>query len=842
MTQSNFNTLFTFNSSTSLKRAFVSFGVPFAKGTCEGCETLEIIDRDGHALENAIVEANTFWHDGSVKWANIMTYVEHGAHYYIATKQQNKHAEQIETPVNNYLSVQPDGTLYSQPHQISFAPLLTLTDGKVCQLKLTNHQSQVNQCQETLTASYQVAEQPKTTIHIEITFAPLTQQLSLFIRVENTHPASHPSGQWDLGDPNSTKIQNLSLQTFAKHKINKPRVYISDATQLGSAVNYELQSFHLVQSSSGGLTNNSLVHMDADQKTPERKHGFHLSNGKDKISSGDRAQPSLRFTSNTMDFWFIPNNFWQNFPCALDVSLDGITWQLFQENTELQPGESKEWQLQITPNELLFPEHVPEFETLGIALNTQDLNATNAFNWVHFGPDNLFKSLIETGVSGENSFFHKREKIDEYGWRHFGELYADHEALTQPKDQLFISHYNNQYDTLLGTTIQLLSSPSSRWSDVALPLACHIKDIDIYNTTDDKPEYNGGLFWHTDHYLPAATCTHRTYSKVHTAVYDGHQGGGGPGGQHCYTTGLTMHALLFNDQRAEQKVIQLTEWVRHFYNGNNSILGRLHRFVSIDLKPDQLTNIGFVKRGFRYPLDRGTGNYIVALLDSYELTSKSELITEAGFVIRNTIGCNEDLEERDLKNTENSWFYTVFLQALIRYLLVKESASENDDDYSYAIRVFNNLATWMAENEEPYLDNPEKLEFPNDTWAAQDLRKAVIFAYAGYFNAHEAQKYQALCNTYVHYVQNKLSNSAEASTTRILAILMQNYGVIEKARILGHSPLKPVPMHDQNYQGEPAIKRLSTDLLKIIGRFSLKSEWQWLRSRLPKKLKRSGDD
>jgi hypothetical protein len=30
----------------------------------------------------------------------------------------------------------------------------------------------------------------------------------------------------------------------------------------------------------------------------------------------------------------------------------------------------------------------------------------------------------------------------------------------------------------------------------------------------------------------------------------------------------------------------------------------------------------------------------------------------------------------------------------------------------------------MLKNEEPYFDHPEKLEFPTETWAAQELRKA----------------------------------------------------------------------------------------------------------------------
>lgn len=36
----------------------------------------------------------------------------------------------------------------------------------------------------------------------------------------------------------------------------------------------------------------------------------------------------------------------------------------------------------------------------------------------------------------------------------------------------------------------------------------------------------------------------------------------------------------------------------------------------------------------------------------------------------------------------------------------------------------------MAEHEYPYLDRPEKLEFPTETWAAQDIRKSDILYFA----------------------------------------------------------------------------------------------------------------
>jgi len=47
-------------------------------------------------------------------------------------------------------------------------------------------------------------------------------------------------------------------------------------------------------------------------------------------------------------------------------------------------------------------------------------------------------------IEGEHTFERKREVIDEYGWRHFGDIYADHEAVRHTKPSPLVSHFNNQ--------------------------------------------------------------------------------------------------------------------------------------------------------------------------------------------------------------------------------------------------------------------------------------------------------------------------------------------------------------------------------------------------------------
>ncbi len=64
--------------------------------------------------------------------------------------------------------------------------------------------------------------------------------------------------------------------------------------------------------------------------------------------------------------------------------------------------------------------------------------------------------LVNAAIEGPDTFELKRERVDEYGWRHFGDLYADHEAVRDPGPQPLVSHYNNQYDALAGFDLPVL--------------------------------------------------------------------------------------------------------------------------------------------------------------------------------------------------------------------------------------------------------------------------------------------------------------------------------------------------------------------------------------------------
>jgi hypothetical protein len=95
-----------------------------------------------------------------------------------------------------------------------------------------------------------------------------------------------------------------------------------------------------------------------------------------------------------------------------------------------------------------------------------------------------------------------------------------------------------------------------------IDLAKHVIDIDIYHTNEDRPAYNHGLFWHTDHYSDAATATHRSYSQAIMAARGLQDYGGGPsksttirlGSAYYYFTGdpLAREAVLGFSQVGDQ--------------------------------------------------------------------------------------------------------------------------------------------------------------------------------------------------------------------------------------------------------------------------------------------------
>ncbi|MDB4476066.1 hypothetical protein N9052_00630 [bacterium] len=600
------------------------------------------------------------------------------------------------------------------------------------------------------------------------------QRIEGSLTLHNPAAANHPGGLWDLGDPESVFFDSLILTVSGTSQVEQSSGSLilnpnEPALDIG-------RDMRLTQHASGGQHWNSPVHVNHRGSVPMREPGYLLQLDGRELR-GSRTDPLVQLRLENAILSARITDFWQRFPSELMVTPGQLDLGLLPNVDaahELQPGERCTHRFS-----LLLSEPCEDSDTkdqlrglgeLVITLNPEYIQSCGLPELADPAQiDSRLQMLINEGLEGERSFLNKRESIDEYGWRNFGELWADHETDGYTGERLFVSHYNNQYDPLFGFIRQYLQSGDPRWFELANDLAFHNRDIDIYHTDQDRPEYNHGLFWHTDHYLEAATSSHRSYSRLQPAdAYEGHARGGGPGGQHCYTSGLLYHYLLTGDTASRDALFGLRGWIECVYEGSGTLMDVVlavknrHR---PDLK-NQLTG--------QYPLDRGIANYMHALMDCYVLERTPHTLQQLAWIIRHTVHPRDDVDARDLANVEDRWFYVVFLQALCRFLELKAENKAFDTDFSYARDSLLTYADWMVEHEHPYLEKPEVLEFPNHTWTAQDLRKANVLFAAALWSPDDKAKYTQKALSLVDYVADSLKAEPSRHYTRILALLMQN--------------------------------------------------------------------
>jgi hypothetical protein len=583
--------------------------------------------------------------------------------------------------------------------------------------------------------------------------------LRLSVSIRNVRPATHPGGIWTLGDPGSVFIESATLVVTASHDFDR----IQASCEAGDRLEPMGGPLEIYQDSSGGDRWNSRTHINRNGVVPATFRGYRVRSSGTQIGQGLRASPTVLGGAIAVA---VPE-FWQQCPRALDVRARSIEIGLFPRQSsdvhELQGGEQKTHAIVLSfgPDAVsqaplawchdplrLYPSPSWCCETGAVAM----LLPASA-------DDGRYRSLVEMALDGSRGFIAKREQFDEYGWRHFGDLPGDHESVFQPPDQPFTSHYNNQYDAAAAFAIHFLRSGDVRWWQLMDELVRHVRDIDIYHTDQDKPAYNGGLFWHTQHYTDAGLSTHRTYPRG--------SGGGGPSAEHNYATGLMLHFFLTGDAASREAAVGLGRWVIDMDDGRRTV------FRWLTAEPTGYASAtGSVD--YHGP-GRGPANSILACLVAYRLTADRTFAAKADELIRRCIHPADDIERRNLLDVERRWYYTVFLQALGVYLDEKSDRRELDAMYGYAQASLLHYARWMATHEVPYLTRPEVLEFPNETWPAQDLRKSEVFWWAaGHGSDEERSLFVERARFFFEDATARLQESPRRHFTRPLVLALRN--------------------------------------------------------------------
>ena len=310
-----------------------------------------------------------------------------------------------------------------------------------------------------------------------------------------------------------------------------------------------------------------------------------------------------------------------------------------------------------------------------------------------------------------------------------------------------------------------------------MTITSHVVDIDIYHTVEDVWAYNHGLFLHTVHHVDAGRATHRSYPRAAGSS------GGGPSCEHNYTTGLMLRYFLTGDLAARETAADLAQFVIDLDDGNRTPFRWLdHGYTGLCTASGDLRYQG---------PGRVSGNSLNALLDGHRLTGERRFLDKAEQVIARCVHPQQDLVGLNLGDVERRWFYTVFLHSLAKYLDHKLELDEMDAAYDYARASLLHYARWMEEHEYPYLERPWVLQYPTETWAAQDVRKSEVFRYAAmHATGGERGRFAERADYFFDYAISTLERMPSRTLARPV-VLLASHGWMHA--YFRHYPDMPVP-------------------------------------------------
>ncbi len=735
------------------RREFLRTGMPFGRGVVRNSAAIQLLDEKSNAVPLQ-VHPLLFWPDGSIKWALIDLFVDVAAESGVSLSlgplrqqegQTGASADSItigetqdqivvDTLANTFTIPKKGAKLIKEYDMV---PRLETTDGSTafCQIESASAiQTGPIRSDIEIKGRFRIPGGRYLNLRAIVSFYLRSPLVTLDIELHNPYPAVHPGGIWDLGDPGSIFFRDFSLLLELSGRPARLEWSTSPLKPCRTSSN---GSLCLYQDSSGGINWNSPNHLGHDGKLTVSFSGYRVTeNVRVADHPGERALPVFVLKTTEGCTAAGVKDFWQNFPKAMEAKGGCLRLGLFPGESvapfELQGGEKKRHTVFCA---LGCQDDEDAIQTVSQALMPLDIclepgwiaqtRAVPYFLPEDEDPNERYKDYVRNAIAGSRSFFAKREEIDEYGWRNFGDLYADHEAAFHKGSSLFISHYNNQYDFIMGAAINFLRSGRPEWFALMSDLARHVIDIDIYHTSGDRSSYNHGLFWHTDHYREAGLSTHRTFTRMGRGQKELSGAGGGPCNEHNYTTGLLYYYLLTGDRLAGEAVMELADWVIAMDDGKRSL------FCILDQGPTGLAS-QTASPDYHGP-GRGAGNSINALMDAYSLAGRRDYLFKAEEIIRRTVHPQDNIGSLGLDDPEHRWSYLVYLQALGKYLDLKLELGETDWMFFYARESLVHYAKWMLENEVPYKDVLHKVDIPTETWPAQDIRKAWILNVASRF-------------------------------------------------------------------------------------------------------------
>ena len=495
-----------------------------------------------------------------------------------------------------------------------------------------------------------------------MTFYAGKSEVRVFYTLHNPRAHRHPGNTWDLGTGGSVFMEDFSLRL--------PLVEDQWASRIGVG-HSPLKADALFQDSSGRPHWNSANHVDKDLQIPLSFSGYRVLRDGQRVHQGQQADGWIQVHGVGGGVAVGVRDFWQNFPKALSYANDTIRIGLWPRESagvhELLGGEQK-------THEMLWVFHNARTTRMAIAQRMQAFHspmypmpdpvavyATRAL-WAT-GPidrqdfprlEQTCDTFVNPAGPSAQSMVTQWDLIDEYGWRHFGDSFADNEASPAAMQQDFpqhhvdgrpISHYGNEYDVNYGIILQGLRRADPRWMWVADVKCRHYADICIYHTdADGARAYCHGPFTHTTHDTAALRSTHRMYPSE-TEKYDLTYASGGPNAGHCYVASLAQHYYLTGNLTSRAAFLEVAGWTVHSLWFTQMMMGD----------------------------KRGIGCFLMTHVYAYQLT-QDPIYYEAALTMIDQV--REPFEGLGA---------TLFVKAAARFVDMKIENQEFDRDYARAL-------------------------------------------------------------------------------------------------------------------------------------------------------------
>jgi len=520
----------------------------------------------------------------------------------------------------------------------------------------------------------------------------------VFYTLENAKRAIHRGNFWDAGQGGYEDFRDASLQLHTN--LAGSIDYLAQGEQTAPPMSGTVQGpTYLFQYSSGGDNWDHDHHMDRNyvryHQYPGAFRGWRLMRNGSQVAAGNRAIGWMAFDDGTRGIAVGMRHFWQNCPSAVEIDGADVYIRPFPKYWTSDHGFEFEGGQHKTTECLLYfyadPAGVEEVMTglnnpLFARCTPQHYADTYAFEYMgQYNPADHPKleqycNAVVTPVFNR-SVITQWERYDEYGWRDFGDLVADHEHGSFGSSWWSsngISHYGNEYFASEGTIIQFARRGDLRYLESAVAQARHVFDIHQYHTTDvaSEPAYAGGHFAHTTHGIPALRARHRVYpgegdwdflpeldqtlfpgcpDDIWDITYDS----GGPGDP-GHLNPAYYYYFLTGDRECRDAILTYADWA--------------------------------VRRGpFTNVRNRSSGNVLICLLYAYQLTHDPVYMSH----IMSTIAGN------DYVGGSTGWSMSWHVDGLARFILWKRLNGEFDAAYRAAVNSAINYSNGYLSNFSP---------------------------------------------------------------------------------------------------------------------------------------------